>query len=97
MKSNTGLSKYYSLDECTNQEEVFGILNDLLADAKISYEEVDSGIIKIIDRGLTTTEVKSILTKFNKYDVLEYTDRIDDEDDEDDEEYDEDENYIWED
>jgi hypothetical protein len=91
-----GLLKYYSLDECTDQDKVYEILNDLMADAKISYEEVDTDLIKIKDRGLTNSEIKSVLSKFSKYDVLEYTDLIGD----DDEDYDDDDDYDdnnWED
>lgn len=95
-----GLNKYYSLDECTDVDKVYEILNDLMADAKIIYEEVDSDIIKIIDRGMTTVEVKNVLAKFAKYDVLEYTDRIDDEEDDSDLDDYEDDDYqddSWED
>ncbi len=93
-----GLSKYYSLDECTDQDKIYEILNSLMEDAKISYEEIDTDLIKISDRGMTTTEVKNVLAKFAKYDVLEYTDRIDDDEDDEDEYEDDDfQDDSWED
>ena len=83
-----GLNKYYSLDECSDVDKVFELLNELMEDAKISYEELDNDVIKITDRGLTSAEVKNVLSKFSKYDVLVYTDREDDDEDEDDEDLD---------
>lgn len=80
------LFKYYSLDECTEPELVYDLLNVLMSDAKISYEAVDTDVIRITDTGLSIAEIKTLILKLSKHDVLEYTDIDDeDEDDEDDE------------
>ena len=81
------LNKYYSLDECRKNDKVFKRLNNLQDDLKIEYEIVDIDIIKIIDNGLTISEIKKLLSIFNEYDVIEYTD-YDDDDSDLDEEYD---------
>ena len=81
------LNKYYSLDECRKDDKVFKHLNNLQDDLKIEYEIVDIDIIKIIDNGLTISEIKKLLSIFNEYDVIEYTD-YDDDDSYLDEEYD---------
>ncbi len=81
------LNKYYSLDECSKDDKVFKHLNNLQDDLKIEYEIVDIDIIKIIDNGLTISEIKKLLSIFNEYDVIEYTD-YDDDDSYLDEEYD---------
>jgi hypothetical protein len=94
------LFKYYSLDDCQNPEDVYSILNDLQGDDKIEYEVVeDMGVevFKIKDIGLTTGELKKLISDFNKLDVIEYVmDEIEDDDDLD--EYEEDiDNYSDED
>jgi len=78
------LFKYYSLDECTEPETVYALLNDLMSDAKITYEGVDTDVIMIQDTGLSIAETKSLINKLSKYDVLECTDIDDDEDDDED-------------
>lgn len=86
------LFKYYSLDDCQTPEEVYSILNDLQEDDKIEYEIVeDMGVevFKIKDIGLTTSELKNLISQFNKLDVIEYVmDEI--EEDEELDEYEED-------
>jgi hypothetical protein len=86
------LFKYYSLDDCQAPEDVYSILNDLQEEDKIEYEVVeDMGVevFKIKDLGLTTSELKNLVSQFNKLDVIEYV--MDDiEEDEDLDEYEED-------
>lgn len=86
------LFKYYSLDDCQTPEEVYSILNDLQEDDKIEYEVVDGmgvEVFKIKDIGLTTSELKNLISQFNKLDVIEYV--MDEyEEDEDLDEYEED-------
>lgn len=79
------LHKYYSLDECTEPEKVYNILNDLQDDLKIEYEEIDMDLIKIVDMGLTINEAKSLATKLSKYDVIRYSDLEDEDEEEEDE------------
>lgn len=86
------LFKYYSLDDCLDQEAIYSILNSLQEDDKIEYEIVDGmgvEVFKIKDIGLTTSELKSLLQDFSRLEVIEYI--MDDEDL--DEDLDEDEYY----
>lgn len=85
------LAKYYSLDECYNQDKVYDRLDELFNDAKIDYEIIDQDLIKIKDKGLTGREKKELIKLFEENDVIEYEDiDEDDEDDEDDDDTDED-------
>lgn len=89
------IKKYYSLDECNQQEEVFQILNELQDAEKIDYEFIDDqmygGVIKIEDTGLTTNEHKKLIDKFNSLDVIDFPDyEFDPDEDESDEEWEDD-------
>jgi len=81
------LNKYYSLDECFEQDAVFDYLEFLEENNKIEFEIIDNDIIKIKDTGLLLKETKNLIKFFEDNDVIEYKD-FDDEDDEDDEEVD---------
>jgi hypothetical protein len=81
------LNKYYSLDECFEQDAVFDYLELLEENNKIEFEIIDNDIIKIKDTGLLLKETKNLIKFFEDNDVIEYKD-FDDEDDEDDEEVD---------
>lgn len=85
------LVKYYSLDECYDQDKIYDRLNELCGDAKLDYEIIDEDLIKIKDKGLSLKEKKELVKLFEENDVIEYED-IDDEDlDEDEFEEDDDE------
>lgn len=77
-------TKYYSFDECRDEEKILNKLDTLTEDRKIEYEFVESDIIKIKDLSLTDKENKE-LTKFLKendvledHDYDEYDDDMDD-------------------
>ena len=83
------LHKYYSIDECNNEEALFEKLESLKNDGKIEYEKLDNWTLKIKDIDLTNNEEKRLvefLEQINLYDTT-----VDDDDDDDDsyEEYDE--------
>lgn len=85
------LAKFYSLDECYDQDKVYDRLDELYEDAKIDYEIIEDDLIRIKDTGLTMKEKKELVKFFEENDVIEYNDfdeDIEDEDDDDDEEED---------
>lgn len=79
------LSKFYSLDECSDHDKVFKHLDKLVDDGKIFYEEFDKDIIKLRDEGLNTREKKDLIKFLETNDVIDYNEMEDDydEDDED--------------
>jgi len=86
------LFNYYSFDECSDEQKLFGKLDELLNQTKIEYSEQDNYLIKIKDIELDDNEIED-LSKFlddnNVYPYLGYNDD-DDDDLEDDYEIDED-------
>lgn len=82
------LAKYYSLDECYEQDKIYDRLDELSSDAKLDYEIVDEDLIKIKDKGLSLREKKELVKLFEENDVIEYDDI--DEEDLDEDEFDED-------
>ena len=50
------VGKYYSLDECKNQDEVFSYLESLQDDGKIYFEVIDLDVIKFKDLGGLTNK-----------------------------------------
>jgi len=88
------VGKYYSLDECKNQDEVFSYLESLQDDGKIYFEVIDLDVIKFKDLGgLTNKEIKEFAKYLYENDVIEYTDYTkdgyyDDEFEDEDDEYD---------
>lgn len=94
------LAKYYSLDECYEQDKVYEKLDQLCEDAKLDYETVDEDVIRIKDKGLSSREKKELLKLFEENDVIEYEDLDDDygdddDDDDKDDDDDEEENFDF--
>lgn len=83
-------TKFYSLDECLDQEKVLSKLDLLADDRKIDYEFVESDLIKIKDLSLTAKEIKELKQFFHDNDVLEDTDFDEEDEDEEDDIYDDD-------
>ena len=89
------IKKYYSLDECNEQEEVFQILNELQDAEKNDYEFIDDqmygGVIKIEDLNMAANDHKKLIEKFNSLDVIDFPDyEYDPHEDEDEEEWEDD-------
>lgn len=78
------LHKYYSIDECNNEETLFQKLETLQGEGKIEFERVDRLTIKISDLDLTTSEEKKLVEFFESLDLYH---EIVDEDEEDDDYY----------
>lgn len=89
------LNKYYSLDECSDQDKVLERLDKLSDDRKIDYEFVEADLIKVKDLSLTAKEVKELSQFLHDNDVIEDLDfEEDDYDDDDFDDYDsEDDDY----
>ena len=66
------LSKFYSLDECLEKDEVYSHLEELKEDGKIYFDTVDLDVIKIKDTGLNVKELKDLVKYFEENDVIEY-------------------------
>ena len=80
-------TKFYSLDECKDQDKVIAKLDSLFDDRKIDYDFVEADLIKIKDISLTAKEIKELNQFLHNNDVVEdkdYEDDTDDEDDDDD-------------
>ena len=86
------LAKYYSLDECFEQDTIYDRLDELSDDSKIEYEIVEDDVIRIKNLGLTLKEKKELVKLFEENDVIEYNE-LDEEDGSDEEEGDE-EDYV---
>jgi hypothetical protein len=81
------LHKYYSIDECNNEELLLERLEFLQEDDKIEFELLDKWTLKIKDIDLTTNEEKKLVELFEELGLYETT--VEDEDeDESYEEYD---------
>ena len=87
MKSTT---KFYSLDECSNQDKVIEKLDLLADDRKIDYEFVEADLVKIKDISLTTKEIKELNNFLQNNDVIEDKDYEDEDYEDEDDSYDED-------
>ena len=81
------LSRYYSLDECSNKEKAYEYLGKLEEDSKVVVTTIETDVIKIKDIGLTIKETKDILRYFEDNDIIEYTDIDDEDEDDEDEEF----------
>lgn len=88
------IKKYYSLDECTQQEELFTILNEYQDREKIDYEVIEDAmygdVVKIDDLNLTATDHKKLIEKFDILDVIDFPDYGYDPNEEDEEEWEDD-------
>lgn len=91
------LAKYYSLDECYEQDKIYDKLDQLSDDAKLDYEIVEEDVIRIKDKGLSLKEKKDLVKLFEENDVIEYEDLDEEELDEDefDEDDEEEENFDF--
>jgi hypothetical protein len=91
------LSKYYSLDECSNIELVLERLQSLQDDGRIYFSTIEQDVIKIKDSDLTVKETREILSFFEKNDVIEYLDyeNIYEDEDDDEDDINEDEEYDF--
>jgi hypothetical protein len=87
------LSKYYSLDECYDRNNVLDHLEDLQNEGLIVFEVIESEVLKVKDIGLSEKQTKELINFFHDNDVIDYIDYEpygdeDDDDDEDDDYYD---------
>ena len=90
------LAKYYSLDECFEQDKIYDRLDELSNDRKLDYEIIDDDLIKIKDKGLSLREKKELVKLFEENDVIEHEDideELDEFDDDDDDDDDDEEEY----
>lgn len=67
------LSKYYSLDECTERKLLKKKLSKFESDGKIEFE-FDGDILKLTDLDLDEDEIDTLIGLFDKYDVYAYPD-----------------------
>ncbi len=86
------LAKYYSLDECFEQDRIYDKLDTLSDDSKIEYEIVEDDVIRIKDLSLTLKEKKELVKLFEENDVIEYNE-WEEEDEEEDEDFDDEDEY----
>jgi hypothetical protein len=84
------LAKYYSLDECFEQDRIYDKLDALSDDSKIEYEIVEDDVIRIKDLSLTLKEKKELVKLFEENDVIEYNE-WEEEEEEEEEDFDDDE------
>lgn len=80
-------TKFYSLDECIEQDLVLTKLDELADDMKIDYEFVESDLIKIKDLSLSAKEIKELKQFFDSHDVIEDKDYEEEEDEDEDEDF----------
>lgn len=69
------LKKFYSIDECSNEDLLFEKLDQLQDDGKIEYEYEDNWSIKLVDVELTPTDEKDLINLFEKLDVYPNLDK----------------------
>lgn len=67
------LSKYYTLDECTERKILKKKLSKFELDGKIEFE-FDSDILKLTDIDLDEDEIDTLVSLFDKYEVYAYPD-----------------------
>lgn len=87
------LNNYYSLDECFTKDEVYEHLEKLEDDGKISFDTVDTDVIKLKDEGLSPKEIKELSKFLEDNDVIQYNGFEADEEDDEDYEEENDEDY----
>jgi hypothetical protein len=73
------LNKYYSIDECNDEETLFQRLDALQDEGKIEYQKNDNWSIKVTDLDLSTKEEEDLVKFFESLDL--YPTDGDDEDD----------------
>jgi hypothetical protein len=83
------VKKYYSLDECKQQEELFSMLNDYQDREKIDYEVIEDSmygdVVKIEDISLTASDHKKLIEKLDNLDAIDFPDYDYDPDEEEEE------------
>jgi hypothetical protein len=67
------LHKYYSIDECNNEELLVERLESLQEDDKIEFELIDKWTLKIKDIDLTTNEEKKLVELFEELGLYDTT------------------------
>jgi hypothetical protein len=78
------LFNYYSFDECSDEQQLFERLDELVNQGKIEYSEQDKYLLKIKDTELDDDEIKDLcefLDSNNVYPYLGYDESDDYEDD----------------
>jgi ABC-type uncharacterized transport system involved in gliding motility auxiliary subunit len=83
------LHKYYSIDECNDEQALIEKLEALKEDGKIEFELLDQWTLKIKDLDLTSNEEKKLIEFLDSMDLYDTTVDDDDDDDSSYEEYDE--------
>ena len=84
------LSKYYSLDECYDRNNVLDHLEDLQTEGLIVFEVIESEVLKVKDIGLSEKQTKELINFFHDNDVIDYIDYEpygDEDEDEDDDDF----------
>ena len=81
------LHKYYSIDECNDEQALIEKLEALKEDGKIEFELIDQWTLKIKDLDLTSNEEKKLIEFLDSMDLYDTT--VDDDDDDDDSSYEE--------
>lgn len=79
-------NKFYSLDECNDEDAVLAKLDELVEEGKIEYYFVESDLIKIKDLALSAKDIKELKQFLHNNDVIEDKDYEEDEEDMDEEE-----------
>lgn len=75
------LHKYYSIDECNNEDLLFEELESLQEDGKIEFELIDKTTLKIKDLELTTVQERNLIKKLDELGL--YSEDIEDDEDDD--------------
>ena len=92
------IKKYYSLDECSQEEELYNLLNEYQELEKIDYEVIEDpmygDVIKIDDVNLSASDHKKLIEKFNSFDLIDFPDYEWDEEEDDDDEWEEEEDQY---
>lgn len=89
------IGKYYSLDECFTQDDVYEYLDILVDDGKLEYEITEDELVKIKDKGLILKEARTLLKFLKENDVIEYKEDLEDDDEEEEEDDEEDDFDTW--
>ncbi len=85
------LQKFYSTDECNDEQSLFKRLDKLQKEGKIEYKSIDTWSIKIVDVDLTMSEEKDLITFLEKLDLYPTIDEDGDEEEDFEDDFD-----IWE-
>ena len=75
------LNKYYTIDECNDEEVLFSKLNELQEEGKIEYQKNDNWTIKVTDMDLSTKEEEDLIKLFDSLDLYPTDDEEESDDD----------------